>query len=634
MASTGRRAGYSGAVYSEYEAGFSSAEGYTGVVRGTIASGYTGAAPVPSAPVSTKGRSDIVPVMVTASPYDEAVAEPGTAPGAAVPLDYRAPAPALDLDAVKEADEEALSRARDEGADAPAFAEVLAVPGEDAPEAIDVMVREVSSLVPEVRLSPNPEPNESLARAIQLLREPSGPGWPFRRPSDLLGPAAEALDSQLAEVLAESKPNNLGVALIQGIIQEGLSTAIRAGPSAIDRGVNPIGAAFDSMSQLVQAIRDEMGRGESFWGAANAVLNPATRALSAGWEANSIAGEALAAAQRGEWRRAVQLSRESGRAMGRAVVAAEELYWTAEGLRGLGTSVSRGLRTLRASRARGRIGPTSLPPPPQSPEPSPVPVSQAGQGVPMPIEQPVAPQPSPPAAGLTGAIVQDVATGPQLPVVELTRPNPGHPDLRIFDRAYVETARPLLEEDLRFRQAQAAAELRAMPPERRLNPRSRFGTAKRVYNALERVTAADLQLANPERSYLTNGRWVSVVTEGGEIPVSEIPAVRAIDPDHPGTISDTIGAHPDTTWRDLEQKTPLAVEKAYPARGVEVGAFKRGTHLSRQIRKRQAIVDYANETNGRIRVVADELDGRSVDTLLDPAGFRGTTALPYRQVPH
>jgi hypothetical protein len=332
------RAGYTGVVYSEYEAGYTSAEGYTGVVRGTMASGYTGAAFVPSAPVTTKGgsaagpilvttggRSEVDPIPVTPSPYDGVAADRGTAPGAALPLDYRSAPPSVDSGISREEEEAEPPPPppQDPAAGQLAPIEAPYSEGDDARVGkIDELVRSLLSVGRQIRLSPVPEPNESLARAQRLLEKGLAPVplgsrivegepdllqelWP-RMPEpkafgrDLVGRLADFLDQKVAETLAQSKPNNLGVAYLQGILQEVLSTMIQATRSTTEQNIDPVGTTLDLAKGLVEAIRGRMDKeGESFWEAVDSVLNPVTKLVRAGEQANEIAGEALAADRRG-----------------------------------------------------------------------------------------------------------------------------------------------------------------------------------------------------------------------------------------------------------------------------------------------------------------------------------------------
>jgi hypothetical protein len=634
----GKKAGYSGAVYSQYEAGFTSAQGYTGVVRGTIPSGYTGAAPVPSAPVSAKGSPGVAPVMVTASPYDGALANPGTAPGAAIPLDYRPPAPPIDVDAVRELEEvedeeatESLSPAPDEDIDVPISAEAA----EDADdyrsaEIINSIVTNVVGLMPELD-RPEPEPNNALAAAERMLLG-GGPHRPSR-PSEIVRPLTDALNEQVARAIAASKPNNLGVAYVQGILQGLAGTLIGLGPGFLDTLADPEGAREDTM----RAIREEMAKGASFWEAANTVLNPMTRALILGWEANNLAGEALAAAQRGEWDLAVRLARQSGNRAAGGGTAVVETVGVAEGLGGVGRQGMRAVKRLKRVRPAGR--PSAAPPSP-APPPPPPPTQQAGPGVPTYVQQPVVstPKSTPPPSPLTGAIGPRLPARPALPPapVALTRPNPGKPDLRIFPRAYVETARPLLEQDLKGKQAEYAQRMRAEPPEIRMDDEVRARRGKRVYNALERVTAADLQLAHPERSFPTDATWVSLrYADGTEAPIRKIPELVddlfEADLRPYGTTSDALEVAPDGTWWDLEMKRENAIKEAYDeGPGVEA-AFQKSTKLSMQIRKRKMIVDYAIKNNASVKIRLHELDGSQKVVLFDPNKFKGSRVLAYRQ---
>lgn len=451
---------------------------------------------------------------------------------------------------------------------------------------------------------------------------------------------ADFLDQQVAETLAQTKPNNLGVAYLQGISQEVLSTMIRATRSTTELLLDPTGTVLDSAKGLVEAIRGRMDKeGESFWEAVNSVLNPVTRLVRAGEQANEIAGEALAAARRGELDNAVRLAREAGRSATQSGLAAADLYSMGTGVAGA-YSRARGTLQRLPTRRRGIPDiPPEAPRPSRPPQPQSRPRAVTPDGVPGRSEVdpiPVAPPSRPRPDGLTGTVIHDGAGGPQRPApVVVSRPHPAQPEVPVFDRQWVEPVRQMREQLHKIQQAEAAEQVRALPPEQRLDTKYRNTrpAVKAGYNSKEWLTAADLQLAYPDRGYLTEVELVSVVRRDGvEIPAREIG--MAIDPKRPGRKLDVLEVRPEGTYRDYELKTTTSIEEAYPAKGVEVKDFKKSTVLGTEIRKANAVFDYAVANNGKVRVSGKALDGQRVELELDPALFRGTTPSTYREVPN
>jgi hypothetical protein len=331
----GADAGYTGVVYSDVDAGYTSAEGYTGVVRSRVASGYTGST---SASVTTSGRAGRTGRSAPTSPqtwqeadsgsrvrspYDATIVERGREPGSSAPLDYRESSPPVDPGAARLAAEEELAPVppRDFGSDDAESPTVEAEPDRlenDRTALLDAFVRSLFSVQDQLRLSPQPEPNRALESARDLLAggvKPSPIGPPPG--TELLGPLADYLSGQISEVLAETKPDTLGTAYLQGILQGLADTLIRGYVGLGQQTRDPIGTSIRTATELLDAIRAHTQAGEGFWEAVNSVLNPAARLFSEASQANEIAGKALEAARQGNWSEAVGLAREAGqRAVG------------------------------------------------------------------------------------------------------------------------------------------------------------------------------------------------------------------------------------------------------------------------------------------------------------------------------
>jgi hypothetical protein len=168
------QAGYTGVVYSEYEAGYTGAEGYTGVVRGTTASGYTGGASVPSAPVTTRSRSEVDPLLVTPSPYNPAVADRDTAPPISVtPSPY---------------DPVVADRDTAPGADAPVEEAPSAAIGGSLRESFDALTEEDArlGLLREIA-EPVPGMSETSREAIKQIQDKLEAGKDLKRAA-VIGP--------------------------------------------------------------------------------------------------------------------------------------------------------------------------------------------------------------------------------------------------------------------------------------------------------------------------------------------------------------------------------------------------------------------------------------------------------------
>lgn len=206
------------------------------------------------------------------------------------------------------------------------------------------------------------------------------------------------------------------------------------------------------------------------------------------------------------------------------------------------------------------------------------------------------------------------------------------PEVPVPEREHLRTARRLREDQLQIEQAEAAEKLARMSSEERRDPGTRLGVAKPTYNSLEWLTAADLQLVHPDRGYVMQVELVSVVTPRREVKATAV--TRRIDRKLPGRKLDILEVRPDGSFGDLETKTNRALVAPFPAGGVEVEDFKSGTTLKKEIDKTNAVFDYARRHNGKVRVRGLGLDGRPVEMLLDPAGFTGTVAARYREIPN
>jgi hypothetical protein len=230
-----------------------------------------------------------------------------------------------------------------------------------------------------VAAQPQPAPNRALEAARLALRGgtlpdfritpfaplPSlspvgiGPIYPFGQ--DLLGPGADALRQQAADVVAATRPSSLGIAYLQGIGLGLFDAAIGAAQGLAEAIANPIGSGLRQAKELMQQIDARIAQGESLWEAANSVLNPVARFFEEASVANALAGQAIEAAKH-DWSEAVRLSREAGRAAAAGGVAAAETFDLAH------RTVGR-IRQLRTALPRRRGTPPT--PPARRPAPEP-----------------------------------------------------------------------------------------------------------------------------------------------------------------------------------------------------------------------------------------------------------------------
>jgi len=580
-------AGYTGVVHSEVDAGYTSAEGYTAVVRTAAASGYTGTVSAPvtgnSAAGTRGGRGDATP-----SAYDAAVVEGHATPGSAAPLGA---SPQTD----------GGSRPQTSVGDAWASGD-----GDDLTDDLASFAASVIGLREDLRSTPEPEPNRSLRSAEEALRGglPLRPTEPFARP--LVGPLAEYLDQQVAQAIAESSPTTLGEAYVQGIFLEVTSTLLRGGAGYLDGRLDPLSSSIRSVIRQIDDIRRRMLAGEGFWEAVNSVANPAVTGLTKGWEANEVAGRAIAAQRRGDWDGAVRLAREAGRLAAGGGIAAGQTAGIA--IRGLRTGQELARRLSTGPQRSSTDGPPAPPRPPRPPS--------TGSGPGDPGGSPTRND------EVTGSVGTDTTLGPQARATDLTHPHAVHPEVPVLDADYVRTLQPLYERLLRQRRAEVALDAEDVP----IGTRGRNLVASRVFGPQEWLTASEQQLAHPERGYLTQVTLVSIVTDDGEVPARNVTASGQ------GRRLDSLELRTDATFSDLETKTSNAIETAYPEGGPQVPSFLPSSTLQSEIDRSREIFDYAREHGGRVRVQGTSLDGRPVELLLDPAGFRGTVPLRYREV--
>lgn len=99
----------------------------------------------------------------------------------------------------------------------------------------------------------------------------------------------------------------------------------------------------------------------------------------------------------------------------------------------------------------------------------------------------------------------------------------------IGDRGYVRKRRELTDALLRRQQAEAAEKLERLSATQRRDAGQRLAVGKPVYNSLETKTALDLQLAHPDRVYLTQVELLSVERPGAA-PVPARNLTTNIDP--------------------------------------------------------------------------------------------------------
>jgi hypothetical protein len=588
--------GYTGVVDSEVAAPFTGADGYSGVVYSDVASGFTGVAtaPVSAAPARTGPG-------VTPSPYDRAVMTGGSAPGSNTATSYAPPPPNVsdeDLQALADA-----ATPADSGEPATAQGTGAHV------DMIDQLVGDYTDAVRQIQLTPRSQTKQ------------------------LAGPGADWLANQAAQAIASARPSTLGMAYLQGIMQESAATIINGAAGIAENATSstfdPVGTAIEGARQLVGTTRDRMRQGEGFWEAVNGTLNPAVPVLVNAWTANQTAGQALAAYDAGHWDEAVRLARQAGRNTLRASVATVNTVTTAMGVAAAGGKAVGTVRTWR-QRSPGR-----LPAPPPMPKPEPL------SGGREPLPPAAEPLPASPTAGgpgseaprrdgLTGTVVHG-EIGPQPRVLaSATTPFSAFPQVKVASPGFLRAEIEELSALYKRQQSDLADRMAALPPSERLKPQNRNLIAKAAINTKEKITTAWNQLAHPDRAYLDQVT-LDVVTGTGEvIEGADVPGVGQ------GRELDAVALYPDQTWDPLEYKTSQSTLNAYPAGpNVTAAGFKPSTPLGDQLARQQKIIDYAKSNGYQLRLRGTPVSGGpSVDVLVSPGSTRGGQVVPYHQIPN
>jgi hypothetical protein len=627
-------AGYTGVVYDDWAAGYSSAEGYTGVVTGQTASGYTGAAPI----VAKDRRRSTPSPSVPKSSYDATLAEPGMAPGSDGPADYQPPLPLegeADLDQAAPPPAEAAGGSSAVAAPSPAPAQAAADPITGAVNKLAVdALREDH----EIQLSPPPptafgapesavmpgsltridtgEPvtEEQLAQALRAMQPP-----------DVFGQAADALTRQWSAVMAAHPPTTALGAALQGAADE-LSRSVIQGATALAKSALDPGAGMEeSVIEAIGKIRRRLSEGDSLVRAINVTLNPMVTALDRGRAAVEFARDAARAHAAADSKRAIELSRE----FGRSVVGSLGGLAAAAGLSRAGAELAAKVPTLRRSAGGlmpsiGRVRPPTPPTPPAPPSPpAPPRVRTTFPGSALRPDVSVGTAPD----NVIGTIIHgQTGAGATAAPVALTRPNPAYPQVPELGPRLLGAVRQTRQEILAAQRAAAAQRLAGMSDAEAKNARA--SQAKAIFNSQEVLTALELQRVHPDRAYLTQIEYLSVVTVEREVPIGEI--TGAIDPKHPGRIEDIVELQHDRTWSTRELKTGNAFVASYPRRGdLTAPDFKRSSDVSLELRKTTAIIDYARQNGGQIRVRGQTLDGKSVELRLDPARFGASRTAAY-----
>jgi hypothetical protein len=621
--------GYTGVVESTVAAPYTGAEGYSGVVYSTIESGFTGVAagpgqvgPAAQAPVTRAPRR--AGPGVTPSPYDQAVMTGGSAPASNTATSY-APAPPDLSDQDLEALADAGDSAAESGTTTPQGTDTNA-------DLIDQLVEDYVNVQRQVQLSPMPEPSRAVQEARRLLQGP--PGQPLAElPSlqSLIGNGADWMQNQAAQAIASARPATLGDAYLQGIMQELASAMISTGANAVSSSVDPVGATIQTARQLIGSISDHMSQGEGFWEAVNSTLNPVVQVLERAYDANQIAGQALAAYQAGNWDEAVRLARLAGRNALQSSSAVVDTVGTATGLAEAGQRVAAKVRNWR-QRPPGQLpAPPHLPP---MPEPEPLP--GARQPVPGMEPSPRSEVDGVPAAGgprsdgITGTVVHGEG-GPPAPVLAPpATAYPTFPQVEVPSPARLRADLGELQALYKSQQASAASQLAALPQSERLDPQVRNPMASAAINTKQKMTTIYNQLAHPDLAYL-NQVSLDVVTNTGEvIRGADVPGVGT------GRIPDAVALYPDGSWDPLEYKSEESLRNAYPAGpNVTVQAFKQSTPLGDQLARQQKIIDYAKSNGYQLQLRGTPLGGGPrVDVVVSPAAARGGQVIPYYQIPN
>ncbi|MEU6371166.1 hypothetical protein ABZ876_37145 [Streptomyces sp. NPDC046931] len=634
---------YSGVLHSSQVAGYTGAEGYTGVVPVVGASSGSDA-PVTTVaqPLSDETLAREFGVLRAAptrsggpgpgrseSAADAVLMERGEAPGKDAALGYAVPPPAADTPIDERAAEEA-DVVSTMAADALTAGQALAFAD---------LVAGLTRTQQRLAARPEPTPYQALEQAKALLRRSIVPDLrisPFvpmpglvpnsrlPYPQDLIGAGADALREQAARAVAATRPGNLGLALIQGVGLGLLDAAVgQAQGLAEDTTGDPLTNSLRRMGRIIDGIDERISLGESPWEAANSVLNPMTRVLIKPVEADQLAGEALRVAPR-DWQRAVELSRESGRAMVDAVFGVLETAALAE----------RGVSAYRRYGPASR--PRAVPPtPPVAPEP-PVPASPSRPGGTAAAQPPatVPVVPVEPGSGVTGKVYRNGVQ--RLPTRPLSRPHPMDRNLPVFDRDYVRMSKSLQRGLTDHARAVAAGRQEQLPLGRRLDERirqpggsARLRNAKAVFNQLERETVLDNALAHPDHAYLLQVKILGVRLEDGTlVPVETINRSFGA---RRGRIADHLDMAPDGTFTLGENKRWTSLVNSYSeSGGVTGGRINPGSTLGKEIAREAHPFEYASQRPGaKVVVQGQALDGRGVTTALDPGSYRGSTPTPY-----
>lgn len=259
--------------------------------------------------------------------------------------------------------------------------------------------------------------------------------------------------------------------------------------------------------------------------------------------------------------------------------------------------------------------PPSEPRPRRDPEPS-TPTHERSEVDPIRLE-------GPRDDGLTGTVTRTQGGGPAGPVPTPSVQHSAFPDVAVPNRQFLHTKLESLDRLHAVQLREFADQMRSLPRERRLDPRSRTWRARATITTKEAISVVKEQLLHPDRAYLSQVR-VDVVTNKGLVVPGRSIAGR-------GRVPDSFEGFPNGSWDLHEYKVDSAIVSAYPqGPQVVVPAFRRRSTLGDQLARQQKIIDFARDHQGyRLRIRGRMLDGRRAELLVSPETYRGGSVRSY-----
>lgn len=176
----------------------------------------------------------------------------------------------------------------------------------------------------------------------------------------------------------------------------------------------------------------------------------------------------------------------------------------------------------------------------------------------------------------------------------------------------------------------ARQQQQARSPE--LRERSRVADTKQIYNELERRTALESAVAQPDHAFLTQVEIRSVtLSDGTIVPIERIN--RRLGQKR-GRIADYLDVAPEGTYTTVETKQWWELYGSYSKRGGVTGSrINPSSRLGDQLRRETNVFDCARRRGGFVNVRGKALDGQTVETSLNPQNYRGVSPTPYDIIP-